>query len=1117
MENMGNVNADETTAVAVDDLVGGATAAEKGDVTVEARGAAVNETATDDSAGDLPAPLITPTGNSAGGNAGGETIEQRLGGLFGGDETKTKENANKDARLFSTFRDLEAGEVSRFYALQQLPERVSGAHVSGDIHFHDLDYTVPGGMFNCMLVDLPFILSREDFPIGNTRVKHVRSVETATDLIPQIAAQVSVGQYGGQTYSKIDEVLEPYVMYTYRRELARALENATRVAAEMGVAGVEPLDKSVALLVASGERDRVAAGVGEKIWDMSVSEAKKRTESIVYDSMEGVEYALNTVQGNGQTPFVTISFGLSTSWAGRVVQKAILKVRINGYGAQSKTPVFPKLVYMLKEGVNMRKGDPNYDVKRLALYCASKRIYPDFQSVDNTVRDLGFNPTSMGCFAGDHTVRVKREGEQGYRVVTGEELWSWAESKYGARKQPNGVDECIDVPAGAVQVADSHTGTEQGARVLRLVKNYNNNWVRIKTRDPENRHGGSRSLLVTDNHPLPVEGKGRVFAGDMNVGDIVFRSRAGDTEGESMFGDEGQAWLAGVILCDGCIHSHSEMLVSYADSELEIHEGIVSVVGSSKVRVKRHERGKKGTYNETAIKDSAMRRGMVELFGGVKKSDRSLPAGILNAPRSERVAFLAGMMDADGYIHTSTGEAQLGSVNKSIAYGQLALIESLGIPASASVNRYNKSDQSKSRIAVRFYPTREIIDAIKCDKKKKNYNESCDGRRMGDSFNRLIVSSIALEEYDGPSYDLTTDTDYFDLNGVVSHNCRSFLSYYENPETGEPVEYGRFNVGVVTLNLPRIAMQTENTGEFMRLLDARAEIVREALDWRFDQVRGATASQSPIHYVTGAAGVAMSPSEKVGDLVEGGYATASMGYIGVYEATARFYGGDWYSNREAVEFSVSIVRRLDELARSWKAENGRGYGVYGTPSESLCDRFARLDTRLFGEVEDITSKGYYQNSFHVDVRKNMSPFEKWRVEAQYLPYTTGGAIDYVETETLLKNPDALEAIVDAAVASGVRYFGVNQPVSQCFECDYSGEFAADVRGFYCPDCGERDEEKISVVRRVCGYLGSFADRPVVEGKRKEIVARVKHLRVGDAPVAAGSDGATAVVCVSPSV
>lgn len=686
---------------------------------IGARGSADNENS-------LPAPLITPTGNNNGG-AAVENLDQRLGGLFGGDETKTKENANKDARLFSTFRDLEAGEVSRFYALQRLPERVSAAHVSGDIHFHDLDYAVPGGMFNCMLVDLPFILSREDFPIGNTRVNRVRSVETATDLIPQIAAQVSVGQYGGQTYSKLDEVLEPYVMYTYRRELARALENTTKVAAEMGVNGVEPLDKSVALLVASGERDRVAAGVGEKIWDMSVAEAKKRTESIVYDSMEGVEYALNTVQGNGQTPFVTVSFGLSTSWAGRVVQKAILKVRINGYGAQSKTPVFPKLVYMLKEGVNMRAGDPNYDVKRLALYCASKRIYPDFQSVDNTVRDLGFNPTSMGC--------------------------------------------------------------------------------------------------------------------------------------------------------------------------------------------------------------------------------------------------------------------------------------------------------------------------------------------------------------------------------------RSFLSYYENPETGEPVEYGRFNVGVVTLNLPRIAMQTESTSDFMRLLDARAGIVREALDWRFDQVREATASQSPIHYVTGAAGVAMSPSDKVGDLVEGGYATASMGYIGVYEAVARFYGGDWYGNREAVEFSVNIVRRLDELARSWKAESGRGYGVYGTPSESLCDRFARIDSRLFGDVENITSKGYYQNSFHVDVRKNMSPFEKWRVEAQYLPYTTGGAIDYVETETLLKNPDALESIVDAAVAAGVRYFGVNQPVSRCFECDYSGEFAADVRGFYCPDCGERDEEKISVVRRVCGYLGSFADRPVVEGKRKEIVARVKHLRAGDAPTA----------------
>ena len=904
MEKMGNVNADEATkvtAIVVGAEAGGATVTAKGGEATDAScgDVTINEGAVSGNENSLPAPLITPTGNNAGGNAGGETIEQRLGGLFGGDETKTKENANKDARLFSTFRDLEAGEVSRFYALQQLPERVSAAHVSGDIHFHDLDYTVPGGMFNCMLVDLPFILSREDFPIGNTRVNRVRSVETATDLIPQIAAQVSVGQYGGQTYSKLDEVLEPYVMYTYRRELARALENATRVAAEMGVAGVEPLDKSVALLVASGERDRVAAGVGEKIWDMSVAEAKKRTESIVYDSMEGVEYALNTVQGNGQTPFVTVSFGLATSWAGRVVQKAILKVRINGYGAQSKTPVFPKLVYMLKEGVNMRPGDPNYDVKRLALYCASKRIYPDFQSVDNTVRDLGFNPTSMGCFAGDHTVRVRMGGDGGYATWTGEKLWEWAASQYGAQKQPNGVDEYIDVPAGAVQVADSHDGTEKGARVLRLVKNYSNVWVRVKVVPETESNMSERKIVLTltDDHPLPVQGKGRLYAGSLMPGDRL-TSASGET---------------------------------------------------------------------------------------------------------------------------------------------------------------------------------------------------------------LRVTSVTGCAHDGPSYDLTTDTDYFDLNGVVSHNCRSFLSYYENPETGEPVEYGRFNVGVVTLNLPRIAMQTESTEEFMRLLDARAGIVREALDWRFDQVREATASQSPIHYVTGAAGVAMSPSDKVGDLVEGGYATASMGYIGVYEAVARFYGGDWYSNREAVEFSVNIVRRLDELARSWKAESGRGYGVYGTPSESLCDRFARLDTRLFGDVENITSKGYYQNSFHVDVRKNMSPFEKWRVEAQYLPYTTGGAIDYVETETLLKNQDALESIVDAAVAAGVRYFGVNQPVSQCFECDYSGEFAADVRGFYCPECGERDEEKISVVRRVCGYLGSFADRPVVEGKRKEIVARVKHLRAGDVPVVDGDD------------
>ena len=836
--------------------------------------------------------------------------------LFSGNEEVTKENANKNPDLASTFRDLEAGEVSRHYALTRvLPRRVADAHRKGWIHFHDLDYTVPGGMFNCMLVDLEGILARRDFKIGNTWVEDVKSIETATDLIPQIAAQVSVSQYGGQTYQELDSVLEPYAEYTYRRELKHSIMDAADFhdAHEPDPGKRIGLDAETARKIVDGERDPIAVGLSHEDVYTARRIAAKRLRSIVFDSMQGLEYAINTVQGNGQTPFVTVSFGRSTSWIGRLIQQAILETRINGYGPRHDTPVFPKLIFLLEEGVNLREGDPNHDIKRLALHCASKRIYPDFISVDNLKDLLGFVPTSMGCFAGDHVVAVRSGSEGDFELVTGEELWDRASRVYGARIQPNGVDEYINIPSGAMEAKDSHTGVAVGTSVLRLVRNRSSKWVDVKLRDASGKHGGLRFLRVTEDHPLPVEGRGRVMAGDLEVGDLLQRSMSPVTD----------------------------------------------------------ENG------------------------------------------DEPLSFFTSL------------------------------------------------------------------------------DEACERTRLA------VASIKRTDSGDAFSYDLTTASDYFDLNGVVSHNCRSFLSYYEDPETGEPMTNGRFNVGVVTLNLPNIALSASSREEFMCLLDERATVVREALDFRFDQVKAARASQSPIHYITGAAHVSMGPEEAVGDLVEGGRATASFGYIGLYETVARFYGGDWYDDPEAVEFSLDVMRRINHHVDTWKAENGRGYGVYGTPSESLCDRFARMDRETFGDVPDITDKGYYQNSFHVDVRREMTPFEKYDFEQQYIEYSQGGHILYVETDSLLKNQVALESIVDYAVDHGVTYFGVNQPVSKCYSCEYEGEFDADVRGFFCPSCGERDPERMSAVRRVCGYLSLLSERPVCDGKRLEIVNRVKHARVSD--------------------
>ena len=355
----------------------------------------------------------------------------------------------------------------------------------------------------------------------------------------------------------------------------------------------------------------------------------------------------------------------------------------------------------------------------------------------------------------------------------------------------------------------------------------------------------------------------------------------------------------------------------------------------------------------------------------------------------------------------------------------------------------------------------------------------------------LEVVSIEPVDIDEPSYDLTTDSDYFDVSGIVSHNCRSFLTEYRSPETGEVVTYGRRNIGVVSLNLPNIALSTSTPEEFMELFDERAVLVHDGLMYRYNRLAGTLAKNAPILYQYGATGHRLSGDEVVQPIFDNGEATASIGYIGLHEVATRFWGNDWQDNEEAKTFTVGVLERLNYWKSKWADETGIAFSVYGTPAESLCSRFAAMDKETFGEVKDITDKGYYTNSFHLDVRKKVTPFEKIDFESTYTPLSTGGNICYVEQPSLVKNLDAFEAIWDY-MHDHVPFSGINTPISRCLSCGYHGDFDADVKGFFCPECSNCNPETIEVIQRMCGYISSVGIRKPISGRVKEIKSRVKH-------------------------
>ncbi len=330
--------------------------------------------------------------------------------------------------------------------------------------------------------------------------------------------------------------------------------------------------------------------------------------------------------------------------------------------------------------------------------------------------------------------------------------------------------------------------------------------------------------------------------------------------------------------------------------------------------------------------------------------------------------------------------------------------------------------------------------------------------------------------------------EYYEGNVFSCMGCRSFLSPWKD-ENGNYKFEGRFNQGVVSLNLPQIGIVAKGDEEtFWNLLEERLNLCYEALMCRHKSLEGTVSDVSPIHWQYGAI-ARLKKGETIDALLQDGYSTISLGYIGLYETT-RLMKGVSHTTPEGEEFALRIMNHMRETVDRWKEETGLGFGLYGTPAESLCYRFAKIDRERFGSIPDVTDKGYYTNSYHVDVREHIDAFTKFNFESQFQKISSGGAISYVEVPNMRHNLEAMEDVVKF-IYDNIQYAEFNTKSDYCQACGYDGEIIInDDMEWECPQCHNKDKNRMNVTRRTCGYLGeNFWNT----GKTKEIKSRVLHL------------------------
>lgn len=320
--------------------------------------------------------------------------------------------------------------------------------------------------------------------------------------------------------------------------------------------------------------------------------------------------------------------------------------------------------------------------------------------------------------------------------------------------------------------------------------------------------------------------------------------------------------------------------------------------------------------------------------------------------------------------------------------------------------------------------------------------------------------------------------------------CRSFLTPYVDPKTGKGKYYGRFNQGVVTINLVDVALSSDKDFDvFWKIYEERLELCHKALKLRHERLAHATSDVAPILWQHGAL-ARLKKGESIHPLLHGGYSTISLGYAGLYECVKYMTGHSHTDGGKGKEFALKVMQKMNDKCKEWKQAEDIDYSVYGTPIESTTYKFAKNLRRRFGTIEGITDRGYITNSYHVPVFEEIDAFSKLKLESEFQQLSPGGAISYVETPNLQNNLEVVLQIIKY-IYDNIMYAELNTKSDYCQQCGYTGEILIDENlEWYCPNCGNRDHAKLNVARRTCGYIGSnFWNK----GRTQEIKERVLHI------------------------
>ena len=975
----------------------------------------------------------------------------------GTDKEVLDENSNKNAYIAPTQRDLIAGELSRNYSRRNLlPINITQAHDEGIIHFHDADYFIQR-IHNCQLVNLEDML--QNGTVINTKmIEKPKSFQTACTVATQIVQQVANSQYGGQTITLSH--LAPFVRISREKWVKRVIQDFEETGVTYDMEHVNYIaDKRL--------REEIKAGI------------------------QTIQFQVNTFNtSNGQSPFLTVFMYISENpeyeKETAMLIEEVLNQRYEGMKNEVGVPVtpsFPKLIFVLDEN-NVSKDSEYYYLKKLACKCVAKRMMPDFISAKIMKQNYdGEVFPCMGCVDGKEIITYRMNNK--LYVESFERMWNRLTDVFEVKHQYSENNPNLYMDLENIEIYDTEKGFVDTKRIIR---NVSNNWVDVHL-------SNGRRLLCTENHPFELLHKGETQAKNLKVSDKMMINSNQYNEETIAFNSD-KAWLLGFMLCDGCYQSNHIFASIAAEGEDEIEEkfhNTFSKYFGLDTKTVLQERGKKGTYKDlVAIADENGNlqhtiNYFISKFGGINKVNRHIPNEVYSWTYEAKMAFLAGMIDADGYLNDNThggSVVQIGSTNKELALQQMALAQALGMPAKIYHNHYTKKNPNAIRYRVEFYAIEELLTYIVCEKKCEHYEDA-----TSTHYNTYAeVVEVLPVEGTMYSYDVTTDSEHFEVSGIYSHNCRSFLSNWKD-ENGKYKWYGRFNQGVVTLNLVDVGLSADkDMDKFWDILDERLRLCYQALMLRHERLEGTSTTISPIHWQYGAI-ARLSKDDKIDDLLHNGYSTISLGYAGLYECVLAMLGVS-HTTEEGERFALAVMNKLKATCDKWKKDTGIGFGLYGTPLESTTYKFARKLRDRFGVIEGITDKEYITNSYHVNVKEEIDAFRKLGFEAQFQKISSGGAVSYVEVTNLNNNLDAIEQIVDYMYDT-IQYAEINTKSDYCQVCGFDGEILLDENlEWYCPNCGNRDHKKMNVCRRTCGYLGdNFWNR----GRTQDINDRYIHL------------------------